>query len=130
MPVRAFALGALIAPQLAAALPWDGRYRLSAEADCSAGAGVLRIGEGMLYGVDSTCRMTDPVDVLNLDATLYVMECSGEGATWTERAMLMRAAEGEGIYLMWRGYAFRYDLCPASNEEAPAEEAPGDASSD
>jgi hypothetical protein len=130
MPVRALALGVLIAPQLAAALPWDGRYRLSAEADCSNEAGVLSIAEGVLQGVESTCRMTDPVDVLDLDATLYVLECSGEGETWTERAMLMRAAEGEGIYLMWRGYAFRYDRCPASDQEAPADEAPEDASSD
>ncbi|TNC49827.1 hypothetical protein FHG66_09945 [Rubellimicrobium rubrum] len=128
MPVRVLALGALIAPQLAAALPWDGRYRLSAEANCSDEAGVLRIAEGVLHGVESTCRMTDPVDVLDLDATLYVMECSGEGETWTERAMLMDAAEGDGIYLMWRGYAFRYDRCPASDEKASAEEAPGDAS--
>ena len=124
MPARALVLGALLTPQMAAALPWDGTYRPSAEADCADEAGVLRIGEGMLHGVESTCRMTDPVDVLDLGATLYVMECSGEGETWSERVMLMKAAEGDGIYLMWRGYAFRYDLCPAP------EEAPGDASAD
>jgi hypothetical protein len=118
MTTRALALATLLLPAGAAALPWDGTYRLSADSDCVAGAGVLRIGEGVLHGVESTCRMTDPVDVLDLDAILYVMDCTGEGETWTERAMVMKSAEGDGIYLMWRGYAFRYDRCPAP-EEAP-----------
>ncbi len=120
---------AAVLPQAAAALPWDGTYRASADADCAEEGGSLRIGEGVLHGIDSTCRMTDPVDVLDLDATLYVMQCEGEGQTWDERAMLMKAAEGDAIFLAWRGYVFRYDRCPepegASAEETPAgEEAP------
>jgi hypothetical protein len=105
----------------AAALPWDGTYRLSPDADCDRvgeEGGALRIAEGELTGVDSRCRMTDPVDVLDLDATLYVMECEGEGQEWTERAMLMDAAEGDGIFLLWRGYAFRYERCPAPDGAA------------
>jgi hypothetical protein len=61
--------------------------------------------------------MTDPVDVLDFDATLYVMECSGEGQAWTERAMLMDPAEGDGLFLLWRGYAFRYERCPSADVE-------------
>ena len=116
-----FLLAALLAaPSLAPALPWDGTYRLSEDAYCTRvgeEGGALRIEEGMFTGVGSTCRMTEPVDVLDLDATLYVMQCEGEGQEWTERAMLMKAAEGDGIFLIWQGYAFRYDRC----EEAEAE---------
>ncbi len=122
---------ALAAPSLAAALPWDGTYLLSADADCDRvgeEGGALRIGEGVLTGVGSTCRMTEPVDVLDLDATLYTLDCEGEGETWTERAMLMRAAEGDAIFILWRGYAFRYDRCEAegASAEEPADaDAPG-----
>jgi hypothetical protein len=115
MLVRPLLLAAILIPQAALALPWDGTYRLSEEADCDRvgeEGGALRIAEGVLRGVDSTCRMTEPVDVLDLDATLYEMACEGEGQSWTERAMLMRAAEGEAIFLAWRGYVFRYDRCP------------------
>jgi hypothetical protein len=39
------------------------------------------------------------------------MECSGEDQVWTERAMLMDAAEDDGIIMMWNGYAFAYARC-------------------
>ncbi len=126
--ILAFLLGAA-APL--GALPWDGTYRLSAEADCGKvgeEGGALRIAEGVLTGVDSSCRMTEPVDVLDLDATLYTMQCAGEGTQWTERAMLMQPAEGDGIFLLWRGYAFRYERCPEpteASEDAPASEEEG-----
>jgi hypothetical protein len=124
MLARSLVLAAALAPSLAAALPWDGTYRLSEEADCDKvgeEGGALRIGEGVLEGVESTCRMTEPVDVLDLDATLYVLQCEGEGQSWAERAMLMKAAEGDAIFIAWRGYVFRYDRCPGA-EEASAEE--------
>jgi hypothetical protein len=50
--------------------------------------------------------------------------------------MLMKAAQGDGIFILWRGYAFRYDRCPgpggasaeedteALEEDAPEEEDP------
>ena len=133
--IRSILLAALLTiPALARALPWDGTYRLSENADCDRvgqEGGTLRIEEGIFTGVGSTCRMTEPVDVLDLDATLYTMECEGEGEgqEWTERAMLMNTAEGDGIFLIWRGYAFRYDRCEAPDEEAAGEEA-GEAQSD
>ena len=124
--LRPFLLAAVL-PQAAAALPWDGTYRTSADADCAEEGGSLRIGEGVLHGIDSTCRMTDPVDVLDLDATLYVMQCEGEGQAWSERAMLMAAAEGDAIFLAWRGYVFRYDRCPAPEETSAEAAGSGDA---
>lgn len=129
MLVRPLLLAATLAPEVALALPWDGTYRLSEDADCrkiGEEGGALRIEEGVLRGVGSTCRMTEPVDVLDLDATLYDMACEGEGQSWTERAMLMRAAEGDGIFLAWRGYVFRYDRCPEPEEASVGAEAPAD----
>jgi hypothetical protein len=129
MTIRPLLAVLLSLPVAAAALPWDGTYRLSEEANCDRvgeEGGALRIAEGVLEGVESSCRMTEPVDVLDLDATLYVMACEGEGQSWTERAMLMKAAEGDGIFLLWRGYAFRYERCPEGEgaEDASGEEAP------
>jgi hypothetical protein len=114
----------LILPAAAQALPWDGTYRLSEGADCSRvgqDGGALRIADGVFEGVEATCRMTKPVDILGLDATVYDMDCEGEGETWTERALFMDAAEGDGIYILWRGFAFRYDRCPAAGDEVPAD---------
>ena len=53
----------------------------------------------------------NPLDLRDMDATLYDMICTGEGAAWQERAMLMRAASG-GLILVWDGYAFEYEACP------------------
>lgn len=130
MPARPLLLAALLAPSAAPALPWDGTYRPSEEADCGKvgeEGGAIRVAEGVLQGIGASCRMTEPVDVLDLDATLYVMECEGEGKTWTERAMLMKAAEGDAIFLAWRGYVFRYDRCPEPEGEADGDQASDDA---
>ncbi len=112
-PGWAVALACL--PGLAMAGPWDGVYRQAANAECAlvgVDGGSLRIDAGVFYGVGMECQMTRPVDVLDMDATLYTMECSGDGQQWTERAMLMKDAQGDGIIMIWNGYAFRYDRCP------------------
>ena len=95
--------------------PWDGLYRLAADADCAqigVEGGVLWIGQGVFHGVGMTCEMTRPVNVLGMDATLYTMECAGQDEVWTERAMIMHDAERDGIIMIWNGFAFRYDRCP------------------
>jgi hypothetical protein len=105
---------ALLCPAMLMAGPFDGVYKQTANAECSlvgVDGGALKIEENIFYGVEVECRMTSPIDILDMDATLYDMQCTGEGSTWTERAMLMRDAEDEGIYMIWDGYAFRYDRC-------------------
>ncbi len=102
-------------PGLAVAGPWDGTYRQAANAECAlvgVDGGAVRIADGVFTGVDSSCEMTLPVDVLDMDATLYTMICTGEGQTWSERAMVMRDAQADGIIMVWNGYAFRYARCP------------------
>lgn len=101
-------------PGVVLAGPFDGVYKQSANADCAlvgVDGGSLKIAEGIFYGVEVACRMTRPVNVVDMDATLFTMQCSGEDQTWTERAMLMAQADGDGLIMVWNGYAFVYDRC-------------------
>lgn len=94
--------------------PFDGVYRQAQNADCGligAEGGSLEIRDGIFYGVGMECRMTRPVDVIDMDAVLYTMQCAGEDEVWSERALLMNRAEGDGIIMLWDGYAFVYDRC-------------------
>lgn len=105
----------VLLPGMAFSGPWDGTYRQAANAECGlvgVDGGALRIAEGVFTGVGMTCAMTRPVNVLDMDATLYTMECAGESQSWTERAMMMQDAQSDGIIMVWNGYAFRYDRCP------------------
>lgn len=111
LPAAVFA--ALMTTQMHAG-PYDGVYKQTANAECAlvgVDGGSLRISENIFYGVEVECRMTRPVDVNDMNATIYQMECSGEDQTWSERAILMADAEGSGLYMIWDGYAFRYDRC-------------------
>ena len=111
--MRLAAILALL-PVVAAAGPYDGTYKQVANADCAnvgVDGGALRIAEGIFYGVELECLMTRPVDVLQMNATLYTMQCSGGDQVWTERAMIMDSAEDDGIIMVWNGYAFAYEAC-------------------
>lgn len=108
------ALAFLLAPSLAFATPYDGTFKQTANFDCGligVDGGSLKIEDGVFYGVEVECRMTRPVDVISMDATLYTMQCSGDDQVWTERVMLMDAAEDDGIIMVWNGYAFAYNRC-------------------
>ncbi|WP_286163889.1 hypothetical protein [Loktanella sp. PT4BL] len=98
------------------ASPYDGVYKQTANAECAlvgVDGGSLKIEENIFYGVEVECHMINPVEVEDMNATIYEMQCSGEGEAWTERAMLMPDAQGTGLYMIWSGYAFRYDRCEA-----------------
>lgn len=114
--MRRFFMALTCLPGMALATPYDGTYRQNANAECAlvgVEGGSLKIEEGIFYGVEMECRMTRPVSVVNMDATLYTMQCSGGDAIWSERAMVMNDAEAEGgIIMLWNGYAFRYSRCP------------------
>ncbi len=106
-------LAALAAPP-ALAEGYDGRYKLTRDADCAAplgSEGFLRIEDGVFHGAESQCSMTNPIDVRDMEATIYDMLCTGDGLTWSERAIVMRGAEGD-LVLVWDGYAFSYPACP------------------
>ena len=112
----------------AVAGPFDGLYRQTAETDCTQVGGengALRIEGGIFYGAELECRMSNPVNVIDMEAKLYTMQCSNEETAWTERAMVLEAAEGRGIIMVWDGYAFQYDACQASDAVTAASEGDG-----
>lgn len=105
---------ALAAPALAQDAGFDGLWRAAPTTDCSVvggDGGAVSIAGGVFQGALTQCRMTQPVNVRDMDAQLFDMVCAGEGESFTERALLMRAADG-GLILLWDGYAFKYDPCP------------------
>ncbi len=110
-------LALMLAPVFVGATPYDGTYLQNPNGECAlvgVDGGALKIEDGIFYGVEMECRMTRPVQVVNMDATLYTMRCSGDDQIWTERAMLMNDAEVDGgIIMLWDGYAFRYSQCAA-----------------
>ncbi len=123
MPARLAVLATLAVlacgatPLAAQELSFDGLWRANPNTDCAReeGAGsALRIENDVLHGVENECRMTRPVAVRDMDAVLYDMECDGggEGESFTERAMFLKAADG-GLFLVWNGYAFKYEACAA-----------------
>lgn len=119
MTIR-LSLALMALPGLALAGPYDGVYRQAANAECSlvgADGGSIEIRDGIFHGVEMSCRMTNPINVVNMDATLYNMICSGEGQSWEERAMMMNAAEGDGVIMLWDGYAFVYERCNAPEDD-------------
>jgi hypothetical protein len=107
-------LGLLLLPAALSASPYDGVYRQTANAECAlvgVDGGSLKIEGNIFYGVEVECHMINPVEVEDMNATIYEMQCSGDAEAWTERAMIMPDAQGDGLYMIWSGYAFRYDRC-------------------
>lgn len=111
-----FGLGVMALPAAGLADAFDGVYKQTANSDCGlvgVDGGAVEIRDGIFYGVEVECRMTRPVNVLEMDAQLFTMQCSGEDQAWTERAMVMSQAEENGIIMIWDGYAFVYAACEA-----------------
>lgn len=102
--------------------PFDGVYRQAANADCAlvgVDGGAVEIREGVFYGVDANCQMTKPVDVVDMQAVLYHMQCANDDSHWVERAMILNKAERDGIIMVWDGYAFVYDKCTETPDQLP-----------
>ena len=118
-----WALVLALLPFAASANPFDGVYKQNANAECGligVDGGALEIKDGIFYGVESECRMTRPVNVVDMNATLYDMKCQGEGTEWEARAMFMKPAD-DGLIMVWDGFAFQYDRCSA--DELPKADA-------
>ena len=110
----AFLLVAVSATSLAAG-PFDGLYRPDGPEtwDCaSVGSegGALAVQDDVYYGVESMCRLTEPVAVNGMSAILYNAECNGEGETWTKRMMFM-PVEG-GLAVITDGFVRQLKRCP------------------
>lgn len=71
--------------------PWAESWNCS---DVGSDGGAMAVQDGWFYGVESACKLTNPVNVRDLPATLFDAECSAEGETYTQRVMLMSTARG------------------------------------
>ncbi|MCX7286767.1 MAG: hypothetical protein NTW20_04220 [Rhodobacterales bacterium] len=101
------ALKACLATCLATPLfagPFDGLYRPDqpwAESwDCrtvGSDGGAVAIEGDMFKGVESACKLTNPVPVTGMDAMLYDAECAADGETVSYRLMLLRLPEGVAV---------------------------------
>ncbi len=103
---------ALACPALAG--PYDGKYRYNDSWNCrdvGSDGGAIRIGKGTFEGVENHCTMSEPVAVRGLDATLYDLNCSGEGKTWRNRIMLMRQDDGT-LLIVSEGVSHVWNRCP------------------
>lgn len=113
----ALALAALPQAALAQSIDFTGVYYQGAAQACKTigiDGGAIQIEDNLFRGVESECRMTRPVNVVNMDAMLFDMDCSGEGEEWEARAMFMNAASG-GLIMVWDGFAFEYARCKAED---------------
>ena len=118
-PALRHAAAIAIAPFALAADTFDGTYKLTVNAECAlvgVDGGALKIEDEIFYGVEVECRMTNPVEIEGMTATVFDMTCIGEDSTWEERAILMIDAQAPGLYMIWDGYAFRYERCEAEAE--------------
>lgn len=116
----ALALAPLTLPVSAAKLPaFDGLYRPAEYPGWSCSAdqvgmdgGALAIRDGALWGVESRCDLTDPVEVRDMPgARLFTAQCAGEGETYSYRVMLMQGPDGV-LYVIQSGWVSTWVPCP------------------
>ena len=121
----AYAVTLAVFPQIALAqsIDFTGVYHQGSAAACKrigTDGGAIQIDGTTFRGVESECRMTRPVNVVDMDAMLFDMDCTGEGEEWEARAMFMNAASG-GLIMVWDGFAFEYARCQAEDLPEPAQ---------
>ncbi len=83
---------------------YEGLYRPNAEWaenwDCKTlgqDGGALAVIDNQFLGVERACRLTNPVNVRDMAATLYDAECTAEGMTSNERMMLLDLPDGLAV---------------------------------
>ena len=72
---------------------FDGDWAMGDPAACVVGTDnanlALRIQNGALNFYESACALTNPTAVRGMEATLFDLQCNGEGETWSYRALFM-----------------------------------------
>ena len=116
MRVAAFGFALMALAGSASAGVYDGLYRDTrlATASCDiemlqSDGGPMQIADGVLTYVESDCQLTKPVAVRGFNATLFDLQCSGEGETYSYRIMLMKT--DTGLVTVQDGQASTYVRC-------------------
>ncbi|SPF79258.1 hypothetical protein ALP8811_03197 [Aliiroseovarius pelagivivens] len=110
--MRIYGIIAMLLAGPAFAGPFDGTYGLEGWSCGEVGmdGGALAIRDGIFYGVESRCDLTNPVDIRGMNATLYDAECAGEGEVYGYRMMVMKTQEG--INIINDGWVTQLRSCP------------------
>ena len=101
---------------LADASRFDGTYAIDpAVQGCVVGEGdvpgaAIRIEDGQFFGVESVCQLANPTNIRDMDATLFDLQCEGEGMQWSERILLMKMDDGSLLRVV-NGLAFANPPC-------------------
>lgn len=66
--------------------------------------------EVILY--ETSCQLSNPVNVRGMDAQLFDAVCSGEGPVSETRILLMRPRNGDGITLLTEHHTYDWAICP------------------
>ncbi len=70
----------------------------------------LRIRGNQFRGLETECRMTNPLTVPGIGGVLYDMDCTGEGDQWNYRAFFMIDRDGR-LVMIADGSARTYPRC-------------------
>lgn len=103
-------LALLAAPALAG--PIDGTWAQN-PADCSGDypETQLKISGADISFIESRCTLANPTALRDMpEAQLYDVRCSGEGMTWSDRALIGTNGEN-GLVIYMRGYVSTYQSC-------------------
>jgi hypothetical protein len=71
--------------------------------------GAVAIDGNVLRGVETYCKLNNPVNVNGMSAVLFDAECAGEGYEWAERVMFMTA--DFGIYYITDKFVAEWQSC-------------------
>ena len=71
----------------------------------------FRISMGVYFGIELSCRLSNPVNVRGMTAVLFDFQCSGEGMEWEERVLLQRLNDGR-LLMAYEDWATIYHPCP------------------
>jgi len=78
----------------------------------------LRIRGDRFRGLESECRMTNPVTLPGVGAVIHEMECTGEGESWSYHALMMLDREGQ-LVMISDGSARIYPRCEGFSRPQP-----------
>ena len=70
----------------------------------------LRIRGDLFRGLETECRMTNPITLPHVGAVIHEMDCTGEGESWSYHALMMLDREGQ-LVMVSEGSARIYPRC-------------------
>lgn len=79
--------------------------------DLGADGGAVGIIGAHLRGVESVCRLKDPVPIPGMDAVRFTTTCAGEGTTWDAGPVIVLPTQ-DGVSLVYQDYAVSWTRCP------------------